>query len=1149
MRPTLAQSNTALPGPDITVLTGPAGSGKTHRCLQEIRTRILADPWGPPLLFLVPRQATFQIERALLEPGAAGLRGYSRLQVASFSRLAEWILEHLGTRPNELLPEAGRVMVLRALLQQGAASLPWLGRCVRRPGLAAEVSEILREFRHAGLNASSLTKLAAQTSPAHELLRGKLLDLARIATDYEAWLDREKLEDGDHLLERAAEQLRQASRLASTTTVASPVQFEAVWLDGFADFSAPELKLLAAIVASSRQATLAFCLPTPPRDNLPPLSLWSGVNQSVRRCLAHLSSIDGVQWHHETLARNPATSRFHQSPVLARLEATWAEPAPSNEPTSSAEPEPPADVRILSCPDPDAEATAAARTIIVGIREQGLRYRDQAVLVRNLASHQDALRRTFSRYRIPFFIDQRESIAHHPLAELIRSSLRCVANGWLLPDLCAAWKTGLFPLDTITIDRIENLALERGWSGRFWMQPWEPRDASDATLAEEMATRWKPVLLRPLVEWAAALGLTISPGTPAAGDSRVSGQQWADACRTLLHTLRIGDTLQGWSDAGEPLHATAWKEVSTWLETVALGFGHSAMTLREWIPVVDAGLSGLTVGLVPPALDQVLIGSVDRARSPDLQRVILLGLNDGLFPQHATQTGLLAESERRQLEIQQPQLGPRITRGIARERFLGYIASTRARTQLILTFARQDADGRPLEPSAFLSHIRNRVPGLQIEQLHAETFPPSVVHPWELEWRETVLQAAYTTAGPSTPWLGGLGPRCDDQLHPEIATRLYGTIFHTSASDIEQFAQCPFRFFATSGLRARERKEFEVDPRETGSLIHEILARLHARVSASGTATLWRQIPESIALDWVREIGAELQRDHARGLFASSAEAATRANLQTEAALSLVRRLWQAWPTYQFNPIAVELAFGGRDPNALPAWTIDLGDGHSLEFTGRIDRIDLQPDPDDPHTGLAVVMDYKSSRRTFDREGCWAGLQLQLPAYLAALSSVPEAAARFGFSRLQPAGAFYVDLSTRPPAAKSRPDPASTPNPPQPHGHLGRFDRSHIDSFDSAWQTQYSGPFRFRLKRDGTFNDQVRDPQPPEAFSNLVTHAKQVLIRLAKEVLQGVVAVDPIARGKTTACTHCKCQSVCRIDPEIHRYRPLPPVPETVPWT
>ena len=55
--------------------------------------------------------------------------------------------------------------------------------------------------------------------------------------------------------------------------------------------------------------------------------------------------------------------------------------------------------------------------------------------------------------------------------------------------------------------------------------------------------------------------------------------------------------------------------LNRWLENVELAFAAEALSLREWLPILDAGLAGLTVGVIPPALDQVLIGAIDRSRS------------------------------------------------------------------------------------------------------------------------------------------------------------------------------------------------------------------------------------------------------------------------------------------------------------------------------------------------------------------------------------------------------------------------------------------------------------------------------------------------------------------------------------------------------
>ena len=91
-------------------LLGPAGSGKTFRCLGEVRAALAGDSAGDPLVLLAPKQATFQLERQLLADG--GISGFTRLHVFSGDKLARYIGERLQVALPKMLSAEGRVMVL-----------------------------------------------------------------------------------------------------------------------------------------------------------------------------------------------------------------------------------------------------------------------------------------------------------------------------------------------------------------------------------------------------------------------------------------------------------------------------------------------------------------------------------------------------------------------------------------------------------------------------------------------------------------------------------------------------------------------------------------------------------------------------------------------------------------------------------------------------------------------------------------------------------------------------------------------------------------------------------------------------------------------------------------------------------------------------
>ena len=173
-------------------LLGPAGSGKSFRCLKEVRRELLAAPEGPPLVLIAPKQTTYQLERQLLsDPDVAG---YTRLHILSFDRLAHFIFDQLRKAPPRMLDEEGRLMVLRALLAKKRKSLKLFRASARLTGFARQLSIVLGDFQRHGLTPDSLKALAASVKGA-EGLSSKLEDLALLLREYLDWLTGRKLQD------------------------------------------------------------------------------------------------------------------------------------------------------------------------------------------------------------------------------------------------------------------------------------------------------------------------------------------------------------------------------------------------------------------------------------------------------------------------------------------------------------------------------------------------------------------------------------------------------------------------------------------------------------------------------------------------------------------------------------------------------------------------------------------------------------------------------------------------------------------------------------------------------------------------------------------------------------------------------------------
>lgn len=1124
----------------IRFLSGPVGSGKTFRCLSEIREALKASPEGPPLILLAPKQATFQLERQLLSDDS--LCGYTRLRILSFERLARFVFDELQQPPPRMLDEEGRLMVLRALLIKRRDELKLFRASARLTGFAGQLSLVLRELQSNQFTPEMLRKLAAEAGDSSGLVL-KLHDFALLLEGYLEWLQGHGLLDVDCLLNAAGEVLRKAEgrRQKAEGGGRKPELIDGLWLDGFAELSLQELDLLAALVPYCEQATLAFCL-DPEAKVESWLSHWSLVQKSVVECRKRLADVPGVTILDIPLKRDASKRRFVSS-VLADVERAWSDNEFTNPVSCFTAPVP---LRFVACANPDAEAIFAAREILKFVRTPRAdgtknRFRDAAVLVRDLETYHEPLQRVFSRYGIPFFLDRRESVSHHPMAELTRGALRTIVYQWAHDDWFATLKTGLVPAPELEIDRLENEALARGWKGAVWQEPIEIEDKPE--ISERLEALRKKIIA-PFKQLASQL---------AASQNRPTGPELASALRALWEELNVEEQLEklatapaGAFGSPSPVHSTVWEQMNAWLDNVSLAFDEEPLSLRDWLPVLEAGLANLTVGVIPPAIDQVLIGAIDRSRNPELKLSLVLGMNESVFPAVPDAPALLTDADRDALGRGGVKLGPGLRERMARERYFGYIACTRASEQLVVTCAQQDVRGGELNPSLFLAQLQRAFPRIEKEEFSGEPAGGDIEHVFELLpalLRNEIagvneLQSLSGVAPVMGQWKRWHALASPDKLalSPFAASALYGAELRTSISALETFAECPFEFFVHYGLRADERALFETDPRQTGSFQHEILSLFHAQLKEENKR--WRDITPQNARKRIADIGVELSRTFGEGLFEVDDRSRFMARGLIEQLQNLMATLVEWMRQYEFDPQAVELSFG-LSPDDLPAWRVPLDGGKWLVLRGKIDRVDLWR-PSEEEEALAVIIDYKSSGKKLDPIFMHYGMQLQLLAYLNALTQLREPKKIFGVNRIVPAGVFYVPLRARPDSGDTRMEviEGAAASALTAYQHTGRFDGSALSKLDNRGLNK-GDQFKFAIKKDGEFSKVGNEALTSEAFDALLKKIESNLIGLGGRIFAGDVAARPYRKGNERACDWCQCQPVCRFDSWIHSYNVL----------
>jgi len=523
-----------------------------------------------------------------------------------------------------------------------------------------------------------------------------------------------------------------------------------------------------------------------------------------------------------------------------------------------------------------------------------------------------------------------------------------------------------------------------------------------------------------------------------------------------------------------------------------------------------------------------------------------------VFPAVPQMAGLLSETDREQLEARRVVLGPNKLAQLGHERYYGYIAFTRARRRLVLTCAQRDANDRALNPSPFLARLKRLFPSLELQICREPEHWLASEHACELQApllrcevpgsessdHSLCSLASLPAFAPLREQLRALASYAPaDSFSPALAAQLFGPALRTSVSALEQFAACPFKFFVHFGLRAEERKLFEADAREQGSFQHRILAQFHEELQQEGKR--WRDLTPQEARARVGRIARQVADEFHEGLFGASDENQFAARSLAGALEDFIETIIGWMQDYSFDPKSVELAFGGDD-DALPAWEIDLGGGHGLAIRGKIDRVDLAGNPGRDEAFCAVI-DYKSGAKKIDPLLLEHGIQIQLPAYLAALRHVADPRRLFGVGRLVPAGVFYVSLrgSYKPGADRSDVLNRAREARRVAYRHAGRLLFDALAQFDRQAPASTSGQFNYALTNEGKPNRRFADLLEADDFNALLDHVERLLSELGRRILAGEAKVDPYRKGMEVACDFCDSRAICRIDRWTHQFRLL----------
>jgi ATP-dependent helicase/nuclease subunit B len=1143
----------------VRFVVGRAGTGRSRYCFDAIVASMRADPFGPAIYWLLPKQATFSAERELTL--LSGMPAFCRARILSFELLGREVLAGCGGSAVPEISSIGRQMLLGHLLRSRSDELKFFRGVARQPGLAARLDGAFAEFERCGKSPAELAEVVEQLGTTEQEiesspLAAKLHDFHLLYQAYRDALGDERVDPH-----------RRLEQVLDCIADFAPLRGASVYVDDFRDFTDRERRMIVSLAKSAASIDITLLVdPASPtlRDphHLPDeLSLFHHT-ESQYRLLAIALQEAGVVL--EPIVRLTEMRRT-SAPALRSIERMF---------DSHQEPQvgsPPA-LELVEAPDRHTEVDAVARRIRQALRE-GLRLRQIGVLMRDIDDYDEIIAASFREHEIPYFVDRRRTASHHPLLQFTRAALQIIRHDWPHDAVMALLKSGLCGLFTSEVDELENYVLLHRIHGSAWAspEPWtyERRlTRGDRDEEIELSDRVDPSPMDRLRRQIA------DPFAPMAklfrGKSPPTVRQAIVALFKLFEAFHVRDTVAQWIEqaieSNDPEqrgeHEQVWAELTGLFDQMADLLGDAAVAMADFIEVLDVGLEQFDLALPPPRVDQVLVGTVDRTRTPPLHTVYVLGLSEGQFPRVAREDPVLSDSERRSLRKQHLDLDPDSERRQLDERLLGYIGFTRASDRLVITRPTSN-EGKRVEPSAFWRELTGLFPSLipTPEQREADAPADRIATPRQLvtalmRWARKTGDACDS----EQPWASlyqflADHKTCDDPigvmrykawravsydnsavLSPQIAHQLMPGALTASVTRIESFASCPFRHFARHHLRLEPRQEQDVTPMDLGTVYHGILERIVKRTLRDRRD--WCEIEPKLNQEWIADFAEELGQDLRGEIMLSTA--------RNQYLLKRIERtLEQVCATQrevlsrgQFRPAFAELNFGMEsDGPSLPPLLIRTPNGREVRLQGKIDRVDLAAGSNE-----VAVIDYKMRRTTLNLSNVLYGLSLQLVTYLLVLQASGD---KLFKKTVAPVAAFYAEL-LRGLEPVDHPDEAIAPSDPlfnlrcKPRGI---FDGRFREALDSRLESGASEVVQCFVKQDGSIGKlDSSDAADPAAFAALLRYVEKRIGELADQMIDGVIEPHPFKLGTTSPCSKCDFRSVCRFDPGINRYLVLQPM-------
>lgn len=1086
----------------VQFILGGSGTGKTRYIYDKmIQDSLKLD--HAPIIFMLPEQSNMAAEQDMVALHPNG--GTMDISILSFTRLAFKVFDERNVHTRDILDDYGKSMLIMKLLKEHQEELSYYGSMIGKQGFVDEVKSLLSEFYQYQITEQILEGVIANIAPEKSLYH-KLSDLKILLKAFD-----EAMLDSYMVTEQILSLLKEVAGESELLRGAD------IYFDGFTGFTPVQYDVIAELMKLGGNLYFSFVMDEDifGRNDYGEQELFALSKQSVDRLCKLAEENQTTVLPHIGMVKN---YRLEEGRELYHLERQiFRFPFQTYHKKTE-------QIQVVSAKDSREEALFIAKTIKKYVMEEGLHYRDFAVIIGDLREQSAIWKRVMEQMEIPYFLDYSEALSHNPIVEIAKMTVELFSTDFSYDSVFSFLKTGFFGINMEEIYKLENYALKYGVRGYSW---WKKSFRGGVRGLHEINDARKQFMEK------------IEDIAPIFLKRTAKAKEYIYVLYNFMSTNKMAEKLYAKSilleEKGNLREAKAYgqvydKFISVLDKTMDI-LGEEEIGREDFIDILMTGISDMQLGIIPSTLDQVMIGDMERTRLHHVRFLFVAGANEGILPKNGSGKGILVDKDRKQLRDMNISLAPDSREEMFLQQFYLYLQLTQASEKLIITCRKTDEKGAELRPSYFVNRIAQIFPMLTVDKaaddmknilpftkgelvscfakkLSEEDMEDSSVY-YIME-KENPLMTDRILEGYFYHNQAGI-------LDRAIARRLYGEQMLHSVSRLETYSGCAYQFFLRYGLKLVKREEYRIESNNIGTILHAVMEQFFKLVGEGKIQ------PEKMTQDQIGEQVEALTVQAAKEENETIFESSYRNRHQLEVLVRIAKRsiinLCRHMEQGGMEPAYFEKRFSPED--ALRYITLALEDGIQMELNGIVDRVDIKETEDAVYL---KVIDYKSGSKDIDYVKMYEGKQLQLTVYMSVMMELLKR--QYPDKKIIPTGMYYYHIYD-PIIEEVEEDRLEQKRIESSRlSGLVNEDEKSLELMDQ--KTGLVAPVRY--KKDGELDSRNSALVTTEELMKISEFVRDKMVEIGESMIHGQIEMNPEKGEHNCPCNFCDYKSICRFE-------------------